>query len=91
MLSNGKIIEEVNFRASAEIEGEEIRVERRSKIMPEDVNKKVYIHNGKEWKTKWISEDMVGEKMGSFVGTKKRAVFKKKKKKGNKSSSSGGK
>ena len=85
MLSNRKIIEGIPpfplGGGGGAIEGEEIRVERRSKIMPEDVNKEVYIHDGKEWKKRLISESMVGDKMGSFVGTKKRAVYKQKKKK----------
>ena len=54
---------------------------RRSVILPQFIDEKVFIHNGKTFISLLITEDMVGHKFGEFAMTRKRAVHKKKVKK----------
>ena len=41
-------------------------------ILPEMVGKKILIHNGKEWITMDIKEEMLGHRLGEFALTRKR-------------------
>lgn len=54
---------------------------RRSLIIPYFINKTIQVHNGKEFKSITIKENMVGHKLGEFVNTRKRHLYTKKKKK----------
>lgn len=54
---------------------------RRSMVLPQFVDKKVRIHNGKGFVSLHITEDMIGHKFGEFAMTRKRAIHKKKVKK----------
>lgn len=54
---------------------------RRSLIIPYFINKTIKIHNGKEFKSVTIKENMVGHKLGEFVNTRKRHLYTKKNKK----------
>ena len=44
---------------------------RRSTIFPEFVGNTFAVHNGKEFVPVYITEDMVGHKLGEFVATRK--------------------
>ena len=44
---------------------------RRSTIYPEFVGHTVAVHNGKEHIPVYVTEDMVGHKLGEFVATRK--------------------
>ena len=54
---------------------------RNSFILPQFVGHKFSIHNGQKFIQISITEDMVGEKFGQFVFTKKKTIHKKKLKK----------
>ena len=54
---------------------------RRSVILPQFIDEKVFIHNGKTFISLVITEEMVGHKFGEFAMTRKRAIHKKKVKK----------
>ena len=43
-------------------------------IIPEMVNKKVLVHNGKEWLLVNIKPEMVGHRLGEFALTRKRVI-----------------
>jgi small subunit ribosomal protein S19 len=53
---------------------------RHSSILPQFVNKKFQIHNGKSFIEIEIQESMIGHKFGEFALTRKRPVHKKKEK-----------
>ena len=44
---------------------------RRSTILPEFVVNTFAVHNGKEFVPVYVTEDMVGHKLGEFVATRK--------------------
>ena len=44
---------------------------RRSTIFPEFVGNTFAVHNGKEFVPVYVTEDMVGNKLGEFVATRK--------------------
>ncbi len=44
---------------------------RRSTIFPEFVGNTFAVHNGKEFIPVYVTEEMVGHKLGEFVGTRK--------------------
>ena len=44
---------------------------RRSTIFPEFVGNTFAVHNGKEFVPVYVTEDMVGHKLGEFVATRK--------------------
>ena len=44
---------------------------RRSTIFPEFVGNTFAVHNGKEFIPVYVTEDMVGHKLGEFVATRK--------------------
>ena len=44
---------------------------RRSTIFPEFVGHTIAVHNGKEFIPVYVTEDMVGHKLGEFVPTRK--------------------
>ncbi len=44
---------------------------RRSMIIPEFVGLTFAVHNGKEFRNVYITEDMVGHKLGEFAPTRK--------------------
>ena len=44
---------------------------RRSTIFPEFVGHTIAVHNGKEHLPVYVTEDMVGHKLGEFVATRK--------------------
>jgi len=52
---------------------------RASVILPCLIGKTVHVHNGKFYIPIFISEDMVGHKLGEFVLTRLRHIYKKKK------------
>lgn len=52
---------------------------RRSVIIPEFIDKTVLIHNGKNFLSLKITEDMVGHKFGEFATTRRKPQHKKKK------------
>lgn len=54
---------------------------RNSVIIPQCINRIFYVYNGLSYYKLLITENMVGHKLGEFILTKKRVVFKKKKKK----------
>lgn len=47
-------------------------------ILPEYVNKNIYIYNGKQFIKKQINDSMVGYKFGEFINTRKYNNYKKK-------------
>lgn len=49
-------------------------------IIPQMVGKTISVYNGKEYHNFIVQSEMVGHKIGEFVSTRKRAVYKKKKK-----------
>lgn len=53
---------------------------RRSFILPEFINKFFEIHNGKQFISLQVNEDMVGHKFGEFASTRKKTLHKKKQK-----------
>ena len=57
--------------------GGPIRTNARScTILPQFVGLKFQVHNGKEYVELDISDDMVGNKLGEFVPTRKRFMYK---------------
>ena len=54
---------------------------RRSMILPEFLNQNFEIHNGKEFISLQVTEDMIGHKFGEFASTRKKTLHKKKLKK----------
>ena len=44
---------------------------RRSTIYPEFIGHTFAVHNGKEFIPVYVTEDMVGHKLGEFVGSRK--------------------
>ena len=44
---------------------------RRSTILPEFIGNTFAVHNGKEFVPVYVTEDMVGHKLGEFVATRK--------------------
>lgn len=60
------------------------RLTRSSTILPIFINKSIDIHNGKNYVTLKITENMVGYKLGEFIPTRKVFSFKKKKTHGSK-------
>ena len=54
---------------------------RRSTILPQFIGKQFLIHNGKNFISLKVTEDMVGHKLGEFASTRKKAIHKKKGKK----------
>ena len=44
---------------------------RRSTIFPDFVGHTIAVHNGKEFIPVYVTEDMVGHKLGEFVATRK--------------------
>jgi small subunit ribosomal protein S19 len=53
---------------------------RRSFILPEFINKFFEVHNGKQFISLQVNEDMVGHKFGEFASTRKKTLHKKKQK-----------
>jgi ribosomal protein S19 len=51
-----------------------------SVIFPEMINKEYKIYNGYQFKKLKILETMIGYKLGEFIFSKKRCVYRKKKK-----------
>ena len=54
---------------------------RRSTLVPKNIEKRFFIHNGKNFISIKISEDMVGHKFGEFAATRKKPVHKSSRKK----------
>jgi len=44
---------------------------RRSTIFPDFISHTIAVHNGKEFIPVYITEEMVGHKLGEFAGTRK--------------------
>jgi small subunit ribosomal protein S19 len=66
------------------LKGEELKSKtwsRRSIILPQWVGQKVEVHSGWRWVKVDITEEKVGYRLGSFVPTKKSALYPAKKKK----------
>jgi small subunit ribosomal protein S19 len=63
--------------------GEEVMLVfmRSTTILPVFVGKIIMVHNGLDFYPVQINEKMVGKKVGEFVGTKKKVIFRKKKRK----------
>lgn len=53
-----------------------------SMIFPEYIGHKISVYNGQTYRGIKIDEDKVGLKLGEFIFTKKRAIYKRKKNKG---------
>jgi small subunit ribosomal protein S19 len=51
---------------------------RRSMILPEFLNQNFEIHNGKQFVSLQVTEDMIGHKFGEFASTRKKTLHKKK-------------
>jgi len=51
---------------------------RASVVLPCLIGKTIHIHNGKLFIPIFITEDMIGHKIGEFVATRLRHVYKKK-------------
>ena len=51
---------------------------RRSTILPEFIDQFFEIHNGKQFISFQVNEDMVGHKFGEFASTRKKTLHKKK-------------
>ena len=51
---------------------------RRSIILPEFLNQKFEIHNGKNFVPLHVNEEMIGHKFGEFSSTRKKTIHKKK-------------
>lgn len=51
---------------------------RRSFILPEFIDKFFEVHNGKQFISFQVNEDMVGHKFGEFASTRKKTLHKKK-------------
>ena len=51
---------------------------RRSYVLPQFVGHTVEVHNGKDFISLEITEQMIGHKFGEFAMTRKRAIHKKK-------------
>ena len=43
-------------------------------IIPEMIDKKIHVHNGKDWEPIIIIPEMVGKRLGQFVPTRKRVM-----------------
>jgi len=56
-------------------------MDRSCMIIPILVGKQIMVHNGIEFHLVKISPEMVGHKLGEFVGTRKRAIYKRKRRK----------
>lgn len=54
---------------------------RRSIILPQFIGSQFLIHNGKNFISLNVTEDMVGHKLGEFATTRKKTIHKKKGKK----------
>ena len=54
---------------------------RRSMILPEFLNQNFEIHNGKQFVSLQVTEEMIGHKFGEFASTRKKTLHKKKIKK----------
>lgn len=54
---------------------------RRSLILPNLLNKTIFVYNGKTFIPCQIKEEMIGFKLGEFATTRKLAIHKKKNKK----------
>jgi small subunit ribosomal protein S19 len=54
---------------------------RRSLIIPEFINELFEVHNGKDFISLQIQENMIGHKFGEFASTRKKTLHKKKLKK----------
>jgi small subunit ribosomal protein S19 len=57
---------------------------RNSVVLPFLIGQTIQIHNGKFFIPIFIREDMVGHRLGEFVPTRLRHIYKKKKKNGSK-------
>ena len=63
-----KKVEKVNKQEKKEV----IKTwSRRSTIFPEFIGNTFAVHNGKEFVPVYVTEDMVGHKLGEFVATRK--------------------
>lgn len=69
----------VNHINRNQLEKGELKLERKELITPILINKEISIHNGKIWIKKNITEEMVGEKGGSIIETRKVPKHKEKK------------
>jgi small subunit ribosomal protein S19 len=54
---------------------------RRSIILPQFIGKQFFIHNGKNFISLKVTQEMVGHKLGEFASTRKKPIHKKKGKK----------
>ena len=54
---------------------------RRSTILPRNIDARFSIHNGKNFVSIKISEEMVGHKFGEFAATRRKPIHKSSKKK----------
>jgi len=54
---------------------------RNTVILPFLIGKPILVHNGKIFIPVYITEEMVGHKLGEFVATRLRHIYKEKKKK----------
>jgi small subunit ribosomal protein S19 len=51
---------------------------RRSIILPQFIGKQLFIHNGKNFISLKVNEDMVGHRLGEFATSRRKPIHKKK-------------
>lgn len=56
-------------------------IERNYELTPNSIGKMYKVHNGKTFIKLSVTEEMIGYKVGEFIPTRSKFVFKKKKKK----------
>lgn len=81
-LWKGPFINKVLYKDIISSENKTIYTQsRNSVIIPQCLNRAIYVYSGLSYYKLLVTENMIGHKFGEFILTKKRVVFKKKKKK----------
>jgi small subunit ribosomal protein S19 len=81
-LSKGPFVDTYLIKKVVSLQEQKIRRlkiwSRRSYILPQFVGQTVEVHNGKDFISLEVTEQMIGHKFGEFAMTRKRAIHKKK-------------
>lgn len=81
----GPFFKEEFFNEIRSIKSNKIKTSsRNSVVLPFLINRVVQVHNGKFFIPVTITEEMIGHKLGEFILTRLRHIYKKKKKSGSK-------
>jgi small subunit ribosomal protein S19 len=81
----GPFFKEEFFNEIRSIKSNKIKTSsRNSVVLPFLINRVVQVHNGKFFIPVTITEEMIGHKLGEFILTRLRHIYKKKKKNGSK-------